>query len=192
MRQAIRHPVLKEILGTRTTELSTEAGKTVTVRNTNKLLWTDEELLGGKTGFTYAARHCFVCAGERDNTTFIVSLLGAPSRSELWKETEGLMAFGSRVMQNREEPVVYITRADYEAEGIVKAAYTKKVKAKKKGAAKRKSISAKKKGSSSGPKAVKVKKKVKTKSKKNAGMMVKTKKIKKTNVAKKAQDGANG
>ena len=55
MRQAIMHPVLKEVLGTRVTELSTEAGKTVMVKNTNKLLWTDEELLGGKTGFTQAA-----------------------------------------------------------------------------------------------------------------------------------------
>ena len=116
MRQAIKHPVLKEILGTRAAELSTEAGKTFYVKNTNKLLWSDDELLGGKTGFTNAARHCFVCAGERDNNTLIVALLGAPSRTELWKETEDLMAFGSKVMKNQEEPVVYLTRSDYDAD----------------------------------------------------------------------------
>jgi len=194
MRQAIRHPVLKEILGTRTTELSTENGKTVWVKNTNKLLWTDEELLGGKTGFTQAARHCFVCAGERENNTLIVAVLGAPSRSELWKETEGLMAFGSKVMQNKEEPVVYITRADYDAEGITKAAYTKKVKVRGK------KISSKKRVSSDEPKAVKArhevkatgKPKAKVKAKKNTRMMVKAKKTRKTNIARKAEDGVDG
>ena len=190
MRQAIKHPVLREILGTRTTELATEAGKTLMVRNTNKLLWTDEEVLGGKTGFTQAARHCFVCAGDRDNNTLIVSLLGAPSRSELWKETEGLMAFGSKVLQNHEEPVVYITRADYDAERITKAAYTKKVKAK--GNMKGKKISAGKKSASHAQKAIKAKHKTKPKAKKNAKVMVKAKKAKKTNMVRKAQDEISG
>ncbi len=130
MRQAIKHPVLKEIIGTRAAELSTEAGKTVFVRNTNKLLWSDDDLLGGKTGFTNAARHCFVCAGERDNTMLIVTLLGAPSRTELWKETEDLMAFGSKVLSNQEEPVVYLTRSDYDASKVTSAAYTRKVASK--------------------------------------------------------------
>jgi len=130
MRQAIKHPVLKEIIGTRAAQLSTEAGKTVYVKNTNKLLWSDDELFGGKTGFTNAARHCFVCAGERDNNTLIVALLGAPSRIELWKETEDLMAFGSKVLSNQEEPVVYLTRSDYDATKVTSAAYTRKVAAK--------------------------------------------------------------
>jgi len=179
MRQAIKYPVLKEVLGTRITELSTEAGKTVMVKNTNKLLWTDEELLGGKTGFTHAARHCFVCAGERADNTLIVALLGAPSRSALWKETEGLMEFGSKVMLNLEEPVVYLTRADYETERLTKASYTKKIKTKSKVKAKTKSKA-------------KLKAKPKSKAKKNGRMMVKAKKAKKTSVATKAVDGTNG
>jgi D-alanyl-D-alanine carboxypeptidase (penicillin-binding protein 5/6) len=183
MRQAIKYPVLKEILGTRITELSTEAGKTVMVKNTNKLLWTDEELLGGKTGFTHAARHCFVCAGERAENTLIVALLGAPSRSALWKETEGLMEFGSRVMLNQEEPVVYLTRADYDTERLTKASYTKKIKTKSK-------VKGKTKGKAKSK--AKVKTKPKSKAKKNNRMMVKTKKVRKTSVATKASDGTNG
>ncbi len=191
MRQAIKHPVLREILGTRTTELSTESGKTVMIRNTNKLLWTDEEVLGGKTGFTQAARHCFVCAGERDSNTLIISLLGAPSRSDLWKETEDLMAFGSKVLQNHEEPVVYITRADYDAERITKASYTKKGNAK--GREKGKKIASKKKKTSShARKTVKTKKKIKPKAKKNAKVMVRAKKAKKTDMVRKAEDDIRG
>jgi serine-type D-Ala-D-Ala carboxypeptidase (penicillin-binding protein 5/6) len=125
MRQAIKYPVLKEILGTRITEISTESGKTMFIKNTNKLLWSDDELLGGKTGFTNQARHCFVCAGERDNETLIVALLGSPRRDLLWKETETLMGVGSKVLSNNEEPVVYLTRADYDAAKLTPAAYTK-------------------------------------------------------------------
>jgi len=173
------------------TELSTEAGKTVMVKNTNKLLWTDEELLGGKTGFTQAARHCFVCAGERADNTLVVALLGAPSRSALWKETEGLMEFGSKVMQNQEEPVVYLTRADYDAERITQAAYTKKAKStvKRKRTKSSKSIE---KASKHEPKTVKAKHKTNVRTKKSTKMMVKTKKDKKTSIATKAPDGTNG
>ncbi len=191
MRQAIMHPVLKEVLGTRVTELSTEAGKTVMVKNTNKLLWTDEEVMGGKTGFTQAARHCFVCAGERADNTLIVALLGAPSRAVLWKETERLIEFGAKVMQNQEEPVVYLTRADYDAEHLKQAAYTneenQKTTVKRKKTKRSKSLvkSPKQEGKT-------VKAKSKTRAKKSRKTMVKTKKAKKTSIATKVPDGTNG
>jgi serine-type D-Ala-D-Ala carboxypeptidase (penicillin-binding protein 5/6) len=221
MRQAIKHPVLKEIIGTRVTELSTEAGKTFYVKNTNKLLWSDDELLGGKTGFTNAARHCFVCAGERDNSTLIVALLGVPSRTELWKETEDLMAFGSKVMKNQEEPVVYITKSDYDATKVTEAAYTRKVATKTKAAGKTNTkagvTAAGKTNTKTGVKAagktntktgvkaagktntkagVKVAGKTNTKAgvkaKKNTKMMAKEKKTSKTNMATKGQNEISG
>ena len=126
MRNAIKYPVLREILGTRLTEISTETGKTMFIKNTNKLLWSDEDLLGGKTGYTNQARHCFVCFGERDKDTLVVALLGSPRRDLLWKETEELMGFGAKVLNNNEEPVVYLTRADYDEAKVTKAAYTTK------------------------------------------------------------------
>ena len=199
MRQAIRHPVLNDILGTRAAELSTETGKTFYVKNTNKLLWSDDELLGGKTGFTNAAQHCFVCAGERDKSMLIVALLGVPSRIELWKETEDLMSFGAKVMQNQEEPVVYLTRADYDATKLTGAAYTRKVITKPKAAKGRRSTVAKASQSGKG-RVVKAKYKgksdAKAKGKKmsrtNTKMMVKAKKTKKTNMATNGQDKISG
>ncbi len=124
MRQAIKYPVLKAILGTRITEVSTETGKTMYIKNTNKLLWSDEELVGGKTGYTRKARHCFVCAGERENETIIVALLGAPSRDLLWKESEELISFGTKVVNKTEDPVIYLTKDDREALKATKALYT--------------------------------------------------------------------
>jgi D-alanyl-D-alanine carboxypeptidase (penicillin-binding protein 5/6) len=132
MRVAIQSPVLKEILNKRVTEVSTQSGRTVLITNTNKLLWHDEDIVGGKTGYTRQARHCFVCVGARENETIIVAVLGAPSRGLLWRESENLMAFGSKVMNHQEEPVVYLTKSDYDSAMVTKASYTKKSKKKRK------------------------------------------------------------
>ncbi len=131
MREAIKHPLLKDILGTRVAELTTVEGRTTFIQNTNKLLWSDEEFLAGKTGYTREARHCFVGAGERETDTIIVALLGTPSRDLLWEETEYLMAFGTRVLRDLEEPVVYIVKADYDAAKMKKASMSKKSRTKK-------------------------------------------------------------
>lgn len=132
MRVAIQSPVLKAILNKRVTEVSTQSGRTVLITNTNKLLWHDEDIVGGKTGYTRQARHCFVCVGARENETIIVAVLGAPSRVMLWRESENLMAFGSKVMNHQEEPVVYLTKSDYDSEMVTKASYAKKNKKKRK------------------------------------------------------------
>ncbi|RPI37394.1 MAG: D-alanyl-D-alanine carboxypeptidase [Nitrospiraceae bacterium] len=202
MRHAIKYPVLKEILGTKMTEISTQTGKTLFIKNTNKLLWSDEDVLGGKTGYTNQARHCFVCAGEKDKDTLVVALLGSPRRELLWRETEELMGFGSRVLNNTEEPVVYLTRVDYDAARITKAAYTKKTAARA-GKKKYKSTKKKKHIVTAGKKVTKkkhivtAKKKVTKKrqlasSKKKKRIIAKNKKAKKTDVAKKGNDDTKG
>ncbi len=127
MREAIRFPVLKEILNTRVAEVSTQSGKMIFMKNTNRLLWSDEDIVGGKTGYTRQARHCFVCVGERQNETLIVALLGTPSRALLWKESEDLMAFGLKVMNHEEEPVAYLTGSYSDAVKVTKASCTKKI-----------------------------------------------------------------
>ena len=128
MRYALRYPKLKEIMGTRVTEVSTENGNAVFLKNTNRLLWSDEDLVGGKTGYTRKARHCFVCASERDNGTVIVTLLGSPSRDGLWKESETLIGKGFQIMANKEEPVIYFTKADYDPLKTKKTSYKKNPK----------------------------------------------------------------
>ncbi len=90
MRYAMSHPKLREVLATPAAEVSTEKGKAIFLRSTDKLLWSDEEIIAGKTGYTYTAKHCFVFAAERNKKTIIVSLLGSPSRKNLWKEAKEL------------------------------------------------------------------------------------------------------
>jgi D-alanyl-D-alanine carboxypeptidase (penicillin-binding protein 5/6) len=82
-------------------EFSTKKGKPLSLKNTDKLLWSDECLIGGKTGYTFTAGHCFVCAAEREKETIIVALLGSPSRGHLWKETEALIDKGFQIIANQ-------------------------------------------------------------------------------------------
>jgi D-alanyl-D-alanine carboxypeptidase (penicillin-binding protein 5/6) len=149
MRYALRYPKLKEIIGTRVAGLSTEGGNELFLKNTNKLLWSEEDLIGGKTGYTRKARHCFVCAAEREGETVIVALLGSPSRDSLWKETEELIGKGFQIKANKEEAVINFTRADYDFLNVKKASHKKSEKSKVKSKElKRKKTYSKKKGKS--------------------------------------------
>ncbi len=113
MRYALGYQKIKDIIGTRSAEVSIENGNSILVKNTNKLLWSDEYLVGGKTGYTRKARHCFVCAAERDDETVIVALLGSPSRSNLWKESEVLIGKGFDILSNKGKSIIYSTESTY-------------------------------------------------------------------------------
>lgn len=130
MGYALRYPKLKEIIGTRVAEISTARGKSIFLKNTNKLLWSEEDLVGGKTGFTRKARHCFVCAAERRQDAVIVTVLGSPSREDLWRESALLITRGFDVIQNKEEPVIYLAKSDYPEIKKGKAPHKKKIKGK--------------------------------------------------------------
>lgn len=136
MRYALKYPVIREIIGKKEAEISTEQGRTIALENTNKLLWSDNGAVGGKTGYTKAARHCFVYAGEKKGEMVIVAILGAQSRGILWNEAEKLETRGFAVIVSNEQPVVYFTKADYKKSSELKVkssrlkAYSKNSKAK--------------------------------------------------------------
>ncbi|MBI1811778.1 MAG: D-alanyl-D-alanine carboxypeptidase [Nitrospirae bacterium] len=121
MRHALKYPVIKEIIGKKEAEISTKQGRTIALENTNKLLWSDNGAVGGKTGYTKAARHCFVYAGEKEGELVIVALLGAQSRELLWNEAEKLETKGFAVIASNEQPVVYFTKADYKKTAKIKS-----------------------------------------------------------------------
>ncbi len=89
---ALRFPKLREIVGTPIAKISTKGGKVFHLRSTDKLLWWDEKVIGGKTGFTRSAGHCFVGAAQCETKTILVAILGSPTRKNLWTDTEKLIA----------------------------------------------------------------------------------------------------
>jgi len=92
MSYALRYPRLQEIIATPETEVVTEEGKAFFLRTTDKLLRSHEKVIGGKTGFTRSAKHCFVGAAKDGTKTIIVAILGSPTRNHLWLETKKLIA----------------------------------------------------------------------------------------------------
>ncbi len=131
LRYALRYPLVREIINTKASRISTEDGRAIFLKNSNRLLWADETMLGGKTGYTKEAKHCFVFASEHGNETVIAALLGAPSRETLWKESEELMEKGFAVVNGKAEPVMYFTKSDYKA-SVRPASYSAKTSEMKK------------------------------------------------------------
>lgn len=96
---AMRHPKFQQIVQTKLTTVQLlTAGKRprlrpVKFRNKNRLLWEFEGALGGKTGYTRAARKCFVGAATRHGHTLVVAILGADTR-QLWSDAKALLEYG--------------------------------------------------------------------------------------------------
>ena len=89
---ALKIPKLREIIGTPEAQITTKSGRIFYLRSTDKLLWSDEKVIGGKTGYTQKAGHCFVGAAKSEAKTILVAVLGSPSRKNLWADTEKLIS----------------------------------------------------------------------------------------------------
>jgi D-alanyl-D-alanine carboxypeptidase (penicillin-binding protein 5/6) len=97
MKAALAYPLIREILGTKFYMLKTAEGREIFLDNSDDLLWQRENVtvIGGKTGYTGNARHCFVCAINTENGPLFTAVLGARSRSSLWKSTLLLAEIGT-------------------------------------------------------------------------------------------------
>jgi len=109
MKESLAYPIIREIINTKTRDIYTLDGRRLYIKNTDLLLWQDDDLLGGKTGYTRAARHCFVGAAEKERTILITALLGEAARSNLWPETSFLLTKGHEVLTEKSEPTIYMS-----------------------------------------------------------------------------------
>ena len=69
--------------------ITTSYGKVL--RNHNKALWRLDGALGGKTGYTVAARQTYVGQFSRDNQTIVVALMGSET---MWADLAKLVEYG--------------------------------------------------------------------------------------------------
>lgn len=144
LRHALRYSFIRDVINTQTDMIRTENGRSIFLKNSNRLLWEDESVTGGKTGYTRDAKHCFVCVSEKGEDAVIVSILGSPSRENLWRESEILISKGFNILRGIEEPGIFYDRADYD--GLIKkVSYSKKIHKDPEVKSKKKKISTKKK-----------------------------------------------
>lgn len=110
MKSALAYPLIREILAKKTCTITTGEGRELFVENSNYLLWQTDYIVGGKTGYTGNARHCFVCAIETDEGSFYTAVLGARSRRSLWKSTLMLAKIGITSFLEMPSPAREISR----------------------------------------------------------------------------------
>ncbi len=95
MKRALTYPLIREILGKKEWQVTTTAGRELYLENSDDMLWYRSTMVGGKTGFTNSARHCFVGAMDTEKGIIYTAVLGAASRSRLWESAQTLAELGT-------------------------------------------------------------------------------------------------
>lgn len=93
-RYAMSVPGFRDIAATRNSRVTAWQGKhrrTIAVRNSNRLLQSYRVPVIGKTGYTRAAKRCFVGAAEAGGRRVVVALLGS---TDLWGDARRLLDYG--------------------------------------------------------------------------------------------------
>ncbi len=89
---ALENDLFTTVVGTRTHKVAkTAVHRAHTWRNTNKLLSRADGVLGVKTGYTNAAGHCLLFAGERDGVRIVGVLLGESKDERRFSTAERLL-----------------------------------------------------------------------------------------------------
>mgnify|MGYP005844531995 FL=1 len=90
-RHALRHPEFEEVVSTRTGEIRPVSGsmRRIALRNHNRLLGEYHLRVVGKTGWTRAAKRCFVGAASSGTRSVSFALLGS---TDLWGDIKRLLA----------------------------------------------------------------------------------------------------
>jgi len=92
-RAAYRNPTLREIMAIRYYPFRYESGKTVTLKNTNRVLRFYTFCNGMKTGYTDRAGHCLISSGSYKGRDVIAVVLGS-TKARIWDESARLLAYG--------------------------------------------------------------------------------------------------
>jgi len=95
MKAALSYPLIREILATKEYTIRTTAGREIFVESSNHLLWQEQAMIIGKTGYTGNARHCFVGMMATESGPVFTAVLGARSRTSLWRATSMLAEVGA-------------------------------------------------------------------------------------------------
>ena len=139
MREAIRHPVFREIIGTAFHYIppTPSIGEQRSIRNSNRMVRPAEPefnplIVGGKTGFTNAARHTLVSYARNDTHSIIISVLLAQTLTT-FSDTAALaehifQLLGEGAFDSVYEPPQYeneeiLTETEYEEPNIPKPYY---------------------------------------------------------------------
>ncbi|MGH3056344.1 MAG: SPOR domain-containing protein, partial [Gaiellaceae bacterium] len=89
----MRNPLFEHIVNTKTTAVSPSFGthRMIKLHNHNRLLGNYRIHVVGKTGWTIAAKKCFVGAASADGRQLVVAVMGS---RDLWGDLKRLLEYG--------------------------------------------------------------------------------------------------
>ncbi len=91
LRYAMHNPTFMQIACTKYATLNMGRRDKMLLKNHNRMLWYYEGAGAGKTGYTLAARQCYVGEADCSNTRLIVAILHG---ADLWGDTKKLLDKG--------------------------------------------------------------------------------------------------
>jgi len=103
LRYALGVPGFVEIASTRYATLHLGEEKSMELKNSNKLLWIYDGAVAGKTGYTRAARDCYVGEADCGGRRLIVAILGSEVR---WGEAVKLLDMGFELASRGEKIII--------------------------------------------------------------------------------------
>jgi D-alanyl-D-alanine carboxypeptidase (penicillin-binding protein 5/6) len=92
----MRDPLFAQTIATRSVDFPGYGGRPgFVLYNSSKLLARYPGALGGKTGYTVAARHTLVAAAEREGRRLVVALVrGEQTPQPMWRQAAALLDWG--------------------------------------------------------------------------------------------------
>ncbi|OGX04948.1 MAG: hypothetical protein A3G87_06170 [Omnitrophica bacterium RIFCSPLOWO2_12_FULL_50_11] len=106
MEEAAKQPVLVSILKEKNAVIRTQEGKRFYLKSHNKMLWRAHDVIG-KTGWTRAAKYCFLGIIRSVGREAIVSMLGS---HRLWSDLGSLVDKFLRLVGAKDRFLVYGSR----------------------------------------------------------------------------------
>jgi D-alanyl-D-alanine carboxypeptidase (penicillin-binding protein 5/6) len=119
LRYAMRDERFMAVSSTKFATLNMGEKERMLLKNHNKLLWYYDGAGAGKTGYTIAARHCYVGEASCQNTRLIVAILRS---RDLWGDTKKLLDKGFELAMTGQT----LALADTTEPVMKKAAYHKR------------------------------------------------------------------
>lgn len=90
---ALRKPVIRDAVRTKTHTFRFSNGTTKTLNNTNQVLKHFPYCTGLKTGYTNAAGRCLISSASGNGRSVVAVILGSTSPA-VWRESEALLRYG--------------------------------------------------------------------------------------------------
>lgn len=90
MEKAQKNPFIVDSLSRKYYTVRSLEGRTIGLKNHNRLLWKSERSVIGKTGYTRKGRHCFVGRIKWGGREILISMLGS---HRLWKDLKILLDY---------------------------------------------------------------------------------------------------